>query len=148
MVLIDTNVLSELRKTATGRADPGVVAWAARQPADAMFVSVITLQELEAGVLRMERRDPAQGGLLRTWLDRVVVPAFADRILTVDLAVVRRAAALDVPDPRPARDGLIAATALVHGLTLVTRNVADFQVPGLRLCDPWQWQVDEDLDHG
>ncbi|MEV0903132.1 type II toxin-antitoxin system VapC family toxin [Actinoplanes sp. NPDC049802] len=103
-----------------------------------MFVSAITVQELEIGVLLAERRDPAQGAVLRRWLEAQVLPAFAERILPVDTTVTRRSAALHVPDPRPVRDSLIAATALVHGIPVVTRDVADFAPTGVEVIDPWR----------
>lgn len=137
MYLLDTNVLSELRKARSGKAHPHVAAWAQTVPGGSLYLSAITVQEVEIGVLLAERRDPVQGALLRAWLDEHVLPAFADRILPVDTAVARRAAALHVPDPRPLRDGLIAATALVHGMAVVTRNVADFEPTGVRLLNPW-----------
>ena len=124
MDLLDTNVVSELRKVRAGKADPGVAAWAEQVEAGSLFVSAITLHELELGVLLMERRDAAQGSLLRQWLEQSVLPAFTGRILAVDSAVARRGAALHGPDPRPFRDGLIAATALAHSLVVVTRNLA------------------------
>jgi predicted nucleic acid-binding protein len=102
-----------------------------------LYLSVIVLQELEIGVLLAERRDPEQGAVLRAWLDRHVLPAFAGRVLVVDPAVARRSARLHVPDPRPLRDGLIAATALVHGMTVVTRNLPDFAPMGAATLDPW-----------
>ncbi|MFM8974492.1 MAG: type II toxin-antitoxin system VapC family toxin [Vulcanococcus sp.] len=138
MYLLDTNLVSELRKVRAGKADPGVAAWAERIEAGSLFVSAITLHELELGVLLVERRDGRQGAVLRQWLEQGVVPAFAGRILSVDEAVARRSAALHVPDPQPFRDGLIAATALVHNLVVVTRNLADFQASGVRLLNPWQ----------
>jgi predicted nucleic acid-binding protein len=138
MFLLDTNVVSELRKARAGKADKNVVAWAASASAGTMFVSAITVQELEIGVLLAERRDPNQGAILRRWLETQVLPAFAERILPVDTAVVRRSAPLHVPDPRPVRDSLIAATALVHGMPVVTRNVPDFAPMGVEIIDPWQ----------
>jgi hypothetical protein len=138
MFLLDTNVVSELRKARSGRADKNVAVWAAGASAASMFISVITVQELEIGVLLAERRDPPQGAVLRRWLGEQVLPAFGDRIIPVDATVARRSAVLHVPDPRPVRDSLIAATALVHGLTVVTRNTADFEPMGAELIDPWQ----------
>jgi hypothetical protein len=137
MYLLDTHVISELRKARAGKADRYVSAWAASQRVAHLFVSVINIQELEIGVLLAERRDPQAGKLLRTWLDGHVLPAFGERILPVDTAVARRSAELHVPDPRPVRDALIAATALVHGLTVVTRNVADFEPTGVQIFNPW-----------
>jgi len=137
MYLLDTNVVSELRKARAGKAHENVTAWAAEVPVASLFVSVITLQELEIGILLAERRDPPQGAILRTWLEEHVLPTFAERILPIDTAVARRSAALHVPDPRPVRDALIAATALVRGLTVVTRNVDDFRPTGVDFLDPW-----------
>lgn len=137
MYLLDTNVVSELRKVRTGKADKHVAIWADSVDVADLYLSVITVQELEIGVLLAERRDPAQGAIFRAWLDQHVLPAFADRILAVDTAVVLRSARLHVPDLRPVRDGLIAATALVHGMTVVTRNTADFEQTGVRMLNPW-----------
>lgn len=135
MHLVDTNVISELRKG--GRADAQVVRWARSQATASLFVSVITLMELETGVMRVERRDALQGALLRRWLENDVLPTFEGRILAIDTAVARRCAALHVPDRRPERDALIAATALTHGLTVATRNLADFAPTGVAAIDPW-----------
>ena len=137
MYLLDTNVVSEFRKIPTGKADAMVVAWADSVDAADLFLSVITVQELEIGVLLAERRDAAQGFVLRTWLEHYVLPAFAGRILPVNLAVAQRSARLHVPDPKPVRDGLIAATALVHGMKVVTRNVADFASTDVKILNPW-----------
>ncbi len=137
MYLLDTNVVSELRKVRAGKADAQVALWADSVDAADLYLSVISVQELEIGVLLAERRDATQGAVLRAWLNGHVLPAFADRILSVDTAVARRSAQLHVPDPHPVRDGLIAATALVHGMTVVTRNVADFETTGVQLLNPW-----------
>src|SRR5438067_5816586 len=135
MFLVDTNVLSELRRA--DRADVRVREWAARTPAGMFWVSAITILEIERGVLLIERRDATQGAQLRTWLEGQVLRAFEDRILPVDTAVARRCAALHVPDPRADRDALIAATALAHGMTVVTRNIGDFEPTGVALLNPW-----------
>lgn len=135
MFLLDTNVVSELRRTR--QANGNVVAWVARRSVDSQFTSAMVLYELELGVQLMERRDRRQGAALRGWLDRNVVPSFAGRILPVDAAVARCCAGLHVPDPQPVRDSLIAATALVHGLTIVTRNVGDFAATGVSTLNPW-----------
>lgn len=137
MYLLDTNVISELRKAKAGKADRSVVAWADNVPPSTLFLSAITILELESGVLLVERRDPAQGAVLRAWMDGHVLPAFAGRILPVDTAVAKRCARLHVPDPRADRDALIAATALTHGMTVVTRNVVDFEPTGVQLLNPW-----------
>ncbi len=138
MFLLDTNVVSELRKVRLGKADPQVSLWADRVDPAGLYLSVIVIQELEIGVRLAERRDPAQGAMFRTWLDGQVLPAFAGRILPIDTAIALRSAALHVSDPRPVRDALIAATALVHRLTVVTRNVADFAPTGVSLLNPWE----------
>lgn len=138
MFVLDTNVVSELRKVRRGRAHPGLAAWAERVPSAALFVSAITIHELEHGVLLLERSDPAQGSILRTWLDESVMAAFDGRVLAVDQSVARRAAALHVPDPARFRDALIGATAMEHGMAVVTRNSKDFErFDGLEVVDPW-----------
>lgn len=137
MFVLDTNVVSELRKIRLGRADRNVAQWADSVDTADLYLSVITVQEVEIGVLLAERRDPTQGAMFRTWLDSHVLPAFAGRVLPVDTAVAIRSAKLHVPDPRPVRDCLIAATALVHGMIVVTRNSADFEASGVRLFNPW-----------
>jgi predicted nucleic acid-binding protein len=135
--LLDTNVLFELRKAGDGKADARVVGWLSRGDATSFYLSVVTLMEIEIGVLRIERRDVAQGTRLRVWMNQYILPEFVDRTLPIDRAVVLRCAPLHVPDLRPERDALIAATALVHGLTVVTRNVADFAPTGVPVLNPW-----------
>jgi predicted nucleic acid-binding protein len=138
MYLLDTNVVSEMRKIRAGLADTHVSDWAGRVAADDLYVSAVTMEELEIGVLRLQRRDPKQGAALQAWFTTVVLPAFEGRILPVDIAVVRHSARLHVPDPRPVRDAFLAATALVHKLTVVTRNVSDFEGTGVFLLNPWE----------
>ncbi|MGH7189007.1 MAG: type II toxin-antitoxin system VapC family toxin [Acetobacteraceae bacterium] len=137
MFLLDTNVVSELRKVRSGRADRNVAAWMRHVRSASLYLSVIVVHELEVGTLLAERRDPSQGTLLRAWLDEHVLAVFAERILPVDTDVARRSAALHVPDPRPFRDALIAATALLSGMTVVTRNVVDFAGTGVVTINPW-----------
>lgn len=137
MHLLDTNVVSELRKAKSGKADRRVVGWAGSVPAGSLYLSAISVLELETGVLQVERRDRAQGSLLRAWLDDQVLIAFAGRILAVDMQVALRCAKLRVPNRLSERDALIAATALVHGMTVVTRNVADFSPAKVALINPW-----------
>lgn len=137
MYLLDTNVVSELRKVRTGKADPNVSRWADSVDTGDLYISVISAQELEIGVLLVERRDTTQGAMLRTWFNHLVLPAFAGRILPVDTTIALRSARLHVPDPHPVRDGLIAATALVHGMTVATRNVEDFAKTGAEVLNPW-----------
>jgi predicted nucleic acid-binding protein len=135
MFLLDTNVLSELRRR--DRTDARVAAWADSVDQRALFVSVVTILEIEMGVLAVERRDATQGALLRRWLEERVLPAFDDRILPIDTDVARACARLHVPDRKAERDALIAATALHHRMTVVTWNVHDFASMQVTLLDPW-----------
>jgi toxin FitB len=137
MYLLDTNVVSELRKARAGKADRNVAAWAESVPTASLFISAITVHEIELGVLLKERKDTAQEAILRAWFDERVLPAFAGRILAVDSAIAKCSASLHVPDPRPTRDMFIAATALVHRMAVVTRNVVDFQETGVEIINPW-----------
>ena len=138
MFLLDTNVISELRRP--DKADRRVAAWANALPAASFFMSAISRLEIELDALLIARTDAAQGAVLRAWIDHQVLARFEGRILPVDTAVAQRCAQLHVPDPRAERCALIAATALVHGLTVVTRNVADFGPTGVALVNPWQAQ--------
>ncbi len=135
--LLDTNVVSELRKAKAGKAHPRVAAWAAEVPAGSLYISAITLLELEMGVLQIERRDVKQGAVIRAWLNGHVLPAFAGRVLPVDAAVALQCARLHVPDRLSERDAMIAATALVHGMRVVSRNIADFEASGVQIVNPW-----------
>lgn len=138
MYLLDTKVVSELRKSRTGNVNAGVVEWSRTTPAVSMFISVVTLFELEHGVLQAERSDPTKGAILRQWLDHEVVTAFEHRVQSVDRETALRAARLHVPDPAPYADALIAATALVNRWVVVTRNVQDFKrFDGLEIFNPW-----------
>jgi predicted nucleic acid-binding protein len=136
MFLFDITVVSEARKDL--RADARVTAWTELIDRQRVFLSVITLLELEMGVSLMERRDTRQGLVLRTWLQETVLTNYSGRILPVTEAVALRCGKLHVPDKRPERDALIAATALVHGLTVVTRNVADFAPMNVPVFNPWE----------
>jgi predicted nucleic acid-binding protein len=137
MDLLDTNVVSELRKKGSGRCARNVLRWEKSVSAADLYISAITILEIELGVLRIMRRDATQGRILYDWLHDQVIPAFDGRILPLDTAVALRAAALHVPDPRSEHDAVITATALVHGMTIVTRNVADFEGVGLKIINPW-----------
>jgi predicted nucleic acid-binding protein len=138
MYLVDTNVISEMRRRA--RMHPAVATWASHVPPVDLYLSAISVMELETGALLVARRDPDQGRLLSEWIERHVLRAFDGRILPVDLAVARRCAAMHVPDPRPIQDALIAATALNHRLVVATRNVRDFDGLGVQILNPWEWQ--------
>lgn len=136
MYLLDTNVISEFRKGT--KANINVTAWARTISTSTLFVSVITILEIEMGVLQKERQDPSQGAILRTWVNSHVLPAFSERILNIDVAVAQRCAKLHIPDHKAERDALIAATALVHGMTVVTRNIKDFEETGVEFLNPWE----------
>jgi toxin FitB len=136
MFVLDTNVVSELRRP--DKANPGLVQWAMSVPVSHFFISTVTVFEIERGVLSIERRDAAQGQILRLWIEEQIMPRFEGRILPFDTAVAQRCARLHIPDPRSERDAIIAATALVHGMTIVTRNIADFKPMDVPMFNPWQ----------
>jgi predicted nucleic acid-binding protein len=139
MYVLDANVLSELRKVRLSKVD-AKVAWAESVDAADLFISAITVMELELGVLSIERKDATQGAMLRSWLEQHVLPEFSGRTLPIDTAVAQCCARLHVPDKRGTRDALIAATAtaLVHGMTVVTRNVSDFEPTGVPIVNAWE----------
>jgi predicted nucleic acid-binding protein len=136
MFLFDTNVVSELGPRR--RTDSNVARWARSVPSSSAYLSVVSLAEIEVGVLLMERRDARQGAVLRGWLEGTVLPSFAGRLLEIDERIARTCARLHVPNPRPENDAFIAATAIAHDLTIVTRNVADFAPMGVRIVNPWE----------
>jgi predicted nucleic acid-binding protein len=138
MYLLDTNVVSELRKGKTGKAHRNVSAWAKSVSVSTLFLSAISILELEIGILLIERRDRSQGAILRTWMQDYVLPTFNGRILPIDTPVAQRCAALHVPTPCSERDAMIAATAIIHGMTVVTRNISDFDSTGVPIINPWQ----------
>jgi len=135
--LLDTNVISEMRKVPSGRADPNVIMWLEDKPLSELFISVITLMELEIGVRLLERRDSVQGRLIRTWLENHIRPAFDDRCLMIDQDVALICASYHIPDPRSERDAFIAATAHHNGLKIITRNQRDFDGMADHIINPW-----------
>ena len=138
MLLLDTNVVSELRKVNTGKADSRFAHWAKQQLLSQLYVSAITVMELEIGILQKTRYDVQQGQVLRQWFEQQVLPTFEGRIIAIDTVVALTCARLHIPDPRAERDALIAATAITHGMTLVTRNIKDFAATGVALLNPWE----------
>jgi predicted nucleic acid-binding protein len=139
MFILDTNVLSELRPGKPQQSD-AVRTWAAKIPSSQFFLSSITVLEHEIGILRLERREPPQGSAMRAWFDALVAQ-FQGRILSFDLAAAMKCAPFHVPNVKSYRDSMMAATALVHGFTLVTRNVSDFELlAGLKVLNPWELQ--------
>jgi predicted nucleic acid-binding protein len=140
MPLLDTNVISELRKLPSGKADLGVQEWAKSVSLSDMYLSTITVFELEMGVLRIKRKDSAQAKVLHDWLHRVVLPDFEGRILEIGTEISLLCAALHVPASKSLRDSFIAATASVHGMAVVTRNVKDFEPMGVTVLNPWAAQ--------
>lgn len=138
MYLLDTNVISEMRKSQKKRAHPNVQRWSDNANGESLYLSAISVYEAEIGILLMMRKDRLQAEVLQDWLHGHILPGFSGRILSVDQEVALRCATLHIPDTPPYRDALIAATALVHGLTVVTRNVKDFEPLGCKVLNPWE----------
>jgi predicted nucleic acid-binding protein len=136
--ILDTNVISEFRKAASGRCHPCVKDWGENVDPEEMYLSVITIMELEVGYLSLRRRDQRQAAHVKAWISDYIPRVFGDRILVLDDAVALVCAGLHVPDKRPERDAIIAATALHYDLTVVTRNIRDFTGTGVRLLNPWE----------
>jgi predicted nucleic acid-binding protein len=137
VLLLDTNVVSELRKVHSGKTDRAFIQWESQVDASELYLSSATIHEMEFGVLLLEKKDPRQGKILRDWLDQNVLTTFEGRILPIDVAVARRSGYLQSIETRPNMDALIAATAYVHDMPVVTRNVAHFKHMGVRLINPW-----------
>ncbi|RFB88394.1 VapC toxin family PIN domain ribonuclease [Rhizobium leguminosarum bv. trifolii] len=137
MLLLDTNVVSELRKVASGKADPNVVVWNETVDPAETFISSVVLHELEIGARLVEHNDAAAGKVLRNWLENSVLAAFSGRVLPLDEAAAVQAAQWHVPNPKPINDAYIAATAFTRRMTLVTRNIKDFEGMGVALVNPW-----------
>jgi hypothetical protein len=135
--LLDTNVISELRERRSRPANPNVRQWANGIAASSLYLSAVTIMELELGILQLHLREPEQAAVLRAWLDGRVLIAFAGRIVSIDTEIAQRAAALHVPTRISELDAFLAATALVHSMTVVTRNTAHFAPTGVRTLNPW-----------
>ena len=150
MFLLDTGIVLELRKARSAESDPGLAAWAAGIARQKLFISALSLLEIENAAARLGRKDRAAGLVVRDWIDNRVLPAFEGRVLPVDAATVRRRAQLPYANTR---DGLLAATALEHGLTFVTHRVAAFRAGRVKLLNPSGYvaqpgEDDEDWSHG
>lgn len=138
MYLLDTNVVSELRKCSTGKGNASVSNWARTVAPNELYLSAITILEIEMGILLKQRKDPKQGAILRQWMNQKMLPAFEGRILPLDTTIALTCAQLHIPDPKSERDAMIAATAITHQLTVVTRNIDDFKHTGVKLLNPWE----------
>ena len=136
MFLLDTNVVSEMRRG--NKASPNFVRWAGKSDGMDFYLSVISVMEIETGILLLARKDKVQAHILRDWLESQLLPDFQSRLLDLTLPIALRCAALHVPNPKSERDAMIAATALVHGFTVVTRNDADFAASGVAIVNPWK----------
>lgn len=137
MFLLDTNVVSDLRKVKSGNVDPDFREWASNLQIHQAYISVMTIFEIEMGIAKKERKDAVQGAILRDWFENKVRPTFKDRVLPITSEISTCAANLHVPDPKSDRDAFIAATGLEHGLIVVTRNIDDFINMQVGLFNPY-----------
>lgn len=137
MYLFDTNIISELRKMSNSKIDPNVSNWIAQICPEDTYISVISIMEMRAGIMQKMRKDLIQGNYLQHWYDNVMLPAYQGRILPITAKVATICAELHVPNKRPTNDALIAATAMAHNYTLVTRNTKDFQGLKMKLFNPF-----------
>lgn len=137
MFLLDTNVLSDARKHKAKKANKGVIQFMTDTPPIETFISVITVMEIRQGALLLERKDPKQASVYNDWLESEIIPTFDGRIIPVTTDIALCCAGFHVPDKSPANDALIAATAKIHGLTVVTRNDKDFQFDGVKVFNPF-----------
>lgn len=138
MYLLDTNIISEIRKLAKNKCDKNVADWVRSTSKDLMFTNAVVMMELERGVMSIERKDTTQGKLLRHWFEMDVKPAFHGKILKIDEQTAQICAKLHIPDHAPENDAWIAASAIQHNLVLVTRNTADFARTGVKLFNPFE----------
>lgn len=141
MLFLDTNVVSEIRLVSSGKADLRFIEWVKQMDTRHCWTSAVVLMELERGVLRMERKDPVQGGNLRYWFNTTVRSLFENRVLKIDHTTAQICAKLHIPNKRPENDAWIAASCIQHNLSLVTRNVADFQNLDIELINPFDWPM-------
>lgn len=137
MYLLDTNVISELRKIPKSTADKNVMAWAKSVDSTLMFMSTITIFEIELGIQLHRQKDATQSLMLHDWFHGHVMPLFAGRVLPVNEIIALTAAELNCPNRRPLNDSLILATGKVHQLIIVTRNEKDFEGAGIKVLNPW-----------
>lgn len=138
MYLLDTNVVSELRKIGKGRADANVTRWFHSIKTRHTWLSVITLVEIQVGILRLERRDPASARHLADWFRDQLLPEYTNRILSLDIHAAMICAEFHIPEQSPLNDAYIAAIAKAHNLSVVTRNTRDFERFGVRLINPFE----------